>query len=107
MSRFIMKTLVFSVLAISTLTTGTANAYDSPEDGTYVANVSTKSGTYTVPVEVDGGEVTHVNWPNGGNMDVVGGDLTDGTADGMNRRGETVHIEMNDTSYDSDSDDGD
>jgi hypothetical protein len=102
-----MKALFLPVFAICTLTTGTAHAYDNPEDGTYDAVVSTTSGTYTVPVEVNDGEVTHVNWPNGGHMDVVGGDLTDGTADGMNRRGEIVHIEVNDTSYSSDSDDDD
>ena len=66
------------------------------EDGTYDATVTTDSGTYTVPVEVEDGEVTHVDWPNGGNMTVQGADLQDGEADGTNLRGDSVHIELDD-----------
>ena len=64
------------------------------------ATVTTDSGTYTVPVEVDGGEVTHVYWPNGGAMNVYGGELDDGFASGTNSRGDYVSIEVDD--YDSD-----
>ena len=64
------------------------------EDGTYDATVRTDSGTYTVPVEVEDGEVTHVHWPNGGNMTVHGADIEDGEASGHNSRGENIDIEI-------------
>ena len=64
-------------------------------DGTYDATVRTDSGSYTVPVEVEGGEVSHVDWPNGGNMTVQGADLDDaGEADGTNLNGDAIHIEL-------------
>lgn len=64
------------------------------EDGTYDATVTTDSGSYTVPVEVENGEVTHVEWPNGGDMSVSGADLDDSEASGWNSRGDSVHIEI-------------
>lgn len=67
---------------------------DDLEDGTYDAVVTTDSGSYTVPVEVENGEVTHVEWPNGGNMTVRGADLYDGSASGYNSRGDSVDIEI-------------
>lgn len=82
-----------------------SSANAQAEDGTYDALVTTDSGTYTVPVEVEDGEVTHVEWPNGGNMSVSGGELLDGEADGINSRGDSVHIEIDDYSYDEDVDD--
>ncbi|MDD3021225.1 MAG: hypothetical protein PHX61_09665 [Alphaproteobacteria bacterium] len=72
----------------------TAVFADDLEDGTYDAVVTTDSGSYTVPVEVEDGEVTHVEWPNGGNMSVNGADLDDGSATGFNSRGDTVEIEI-------------
>ena len=61
----------------------------------YDATVTTDSGSYTVPVEVEGGEVTTVNWPNGGNMSVSGADLdSSGSASGTNSRGDYVQIEI-------------
>lgn len=62
----------------------------------YDAVVTTDSGSYTVPVEVEDGEVTHVYWPNGGAMNVYGGELSDGEAVGTNSRGETVSVEVDD-----------
>lgn len=67
---------------------------DDLDDGTYDAVVTTDSGSYMVPVEVEDGEVTHVEWPNGGNMSVNGADLDDGSATGFNSRGDTVEIEI-------------
>ena len=69
-------------------------AEDDIEDGTYDATVSTDSGSYTVPVEVEDGEVTHVDWPNGGNMHVYGADIEDGSASGTNSRGDWIDIEI-------------
>jgi hypothetical protein len=72
------------------------------EDGTYDAVVTTDSGSYTVPVEVEDGEVTSVDWPNGGDMTVSGAEISDdGEATGYNSRGETVQIEIED--YESES----
>jgi hypothetical protein len=65
------------------------------------ATVTTKSGTYTVPVQVENGQVTHVEWPNGGNMSVRGGELNGGQADGQNSRGDAVHIDLNRSSSSS------
>lgn len=62
----------------------------------YDAIVTTDSGSYTVPVEVEDGEVTHVYWPNGGAMNVYGGELSDGEAFGTNSRGETVSVQVDD-----------
>jgi len=67
---------------------------DAIEDGTYDATVTTDSGSYTVPVEVEGGEVTYVHWPNGGNMHVYGADIEDGSASGTNSEGDSVDIEI-------------
>ena len=66
------------------------------EDGTHDAVVTTDSGSYTVPVEVDGDEVTHVYWPNGGAMTVYGGEIDGGEADGTNSKGDLIHIEIDD-----------
>lgn len=71
-----------------------AFAQESIEDGTYDAVVTTDSGSYTVPVEVEDGEVTHVEWPNGGHMSVDGADLDDGYASGTNSRGDYIDIEI-------------
>jgi len=77
-----------------------AFAQDAADDGTYDAQVTTESGdTYSVPVEVEGGAVTQVHWPNGGNMNVDGGDLEAGEATGTNSRGESVNIEIDDRRY--------
>lgn len=73
------------------------------EDGTYDATVTTSSGTYTVPVEVEDGEVTHVHWPNGGDMSLSGADISGDEADGVNSRGDSIHVELDDYSSDSDS----
>jgi hypothetical protein len=65
------------------------------EDGTYDATVTTSSGSYTVPVEVENGEVSHVEWPNGGNMSVDGAEIdSDGYASGYNSRGDSIEIEI-------------
>lgn len=66
------------------------------EDGTYDATVRTDSGSYSVPVEVEGGEVTQVHWPSGGNMSVSGAEISDGEATGVNSRGDSVSIELED-----------
>ncbi|MBI5149833.1 MAG: hypothetical protein HZA28_03575 [Candidatus Omnitrophica bacterium] len=66
------------------------------EDGTYDGVVTTDSGSYTVPVEVEDGEVTYVHWPNGGDMTVSGAEISDGEADGINSKGDSVHIEIDD-----------
>jgi len=77
-----------------------AFAQDAADDGTYDAQVTTESGdTYSVPVEVEGGAVTLVHWPNGGNMNVEGRDLEAGEAIGTNSRGESVSIEIDDPGY--------
>ena len=60
----------------------------------YDATVTTSSGSYTVPVEVEGGEVTEVHWPNGGNMHVSGATISGGEADGYNSRGDSINIEL-------------
>jgi len=66
------------------------------EDGTYDATVTTNSGSYSVPVEIEGGEVTQVHWPNGGDMSVYGGEISGGEATGFNSRGDSVSIELED-----------
>lgn len=85
---------MFLVLIISL--PALANDWDSEtmEDGTYDATVTTSSGTYTVPVEVEDGEVSHVQWPNGGNMSVNGAEIEDNEASGYNSRGDYVEIEI-------------
>ena len=60
----------------------------------YDATVTTDSGTYTVPVEVEDGEVTEVHWLNGGRMTVNDAELVEGSADGTNQIGDSVHIEL-------------
>ena len=70
-------------------------------DGTYSATVTTDSGSYTVPVEVEDGEVSRVEWPNGGNMHVYGGDLDGDKAFGRNSDGESVHVQIDDLEYES------
>ena len=62
----------------------------------YDADVTTSSGTYSVSVEVEDGEVTQVHWPNGGDMNVYGAEISDGEASGTNSRGESVDIAIDD-----------
>ena len=62
----------------------------------YDATVTTSSGSYTVPVEIEDGAVTHVHWPNGGDMSVNGADIIGNEASGTNSRGENVDIEIPD-----------
>ncbi|MBI4355879.1 MAG: hypothetical protein HY597_05500 [Candidatus Omnitrophica bacterium] len=83
--------VVWLALAVFTLA---VPAYS--EDGTYDAVVTTDSGSYTVPVEVEGGEVTFVHWPNGGDMHVYGAEIADSEAQGWNSRDESVSIEIDD-----------
>lgn len=79
------------------LTSMILSSYSFAEDGTYDAVVTTDSGSYTVPVEVEDGEVTHVEWPNGGAMSVNGAELdSDGNATGTNSRGDSVDISIDD-----------
>ena len=68
----------------------------------YDATVTTSSGSYSVPVEVEGGEVTTVHWPNGGNMHVYGADVSGGEASGYNSRGDSIDISIDDYNNDSD-----
>ena len=70
----------------------------------YDATVTTESGSYTVPVEVEDGAVTQVHWPNGGDMNVYGGDISGGEASGTNSRGDNVGIALDD--YPADSSEG-
>jgi hypothetical protein len=98
------RSFLAALLAL-TLATSPALARDSAEDGTYDAMVTTSSGSYHVNVEVQGGEVTHVYWPNGGQMSVMGGDLNNGSAAGFNRRGDVVFVKIDDSAYNSDPDD--
>ncbi len=92
----------FLVFCLFLITTFSAQAQDywgeegGLDDGTYDATVTTPSGTYTVPVEVDDGEVSHVHWPNGGDMNVYGTDIDDGEASGYNSRGDYIDIEIDD-----------
>jgi hypothetical protein len=95
--------LFLSVLAFAPA--DRACAGDAADDGTYDADVTTSSGTYSVPVEVESGEVTHVDWPNGGAMNVDGADLENGEASGTNSRGEAVDIQIDDPGYNSEPDD--
>lgn len=37
-----------------------------------------------------------MHWPNGGDMTVSGADLQGGEADGVNSRGDSIHIELDD-----------
>jgi len=64
------------------------------DDGTYDATVTTSSGSYTVPVEVEDGEVTTVYWPNGGDMSVMGAEVDETEASGINSGGDWVDIEI-------------
>src|SRR3954451_8639767 len=73
-------------------------------DGTYDATVTTSSGSYSVPVDVEDGAVTGVHWPNGGDMSVDGADLDGTTASGINSRGDSIDIEVDDPAYQSDDD---
>jgi len=66
------------------------------DDGTYDATVTTDSGSYSVSVEVEDGEVTQVHWPNGGDMSVSGAEISGGEATGVNSRGDSVSIELED-----------
>lgn len=80
----------------------TSKAQRTILDGTYDAEVTTDSGTYTVPVEVEDGEVSGVEWPNGGTMSVTGADVEDSEAQGSNSKGNLVSIEIDDPEYDDD-----
>ncbi len=84
----------FSMYSLSAYSYGSLS--DNISDGTYDAEVTTDSGSYTVPVEVENGEVTHVDWPNGGNMSLNGANLNSfGEASGYNSKGDSVTIEIN------------
>ena len=85
--------LAFVAVFLNVSASSSVSAEDL-EDGTYNATVSTSSGSYTVPVEVENGEVTHVEWPNGGNMSVRGADINEGEASGYNSRGDRVDIQI-------------
>jgi hypothetical protein len=78
----------------------TSKAQGTILDGTSDAEVTTDSGTYNVPVEVENGEVTGVQWPNGGTMSVTGADIEDGEAIDTNSKGNSVSIEIDDPEYD-------
>jgi hypothetical protein len=94
------KTLVAFVAVFLAVGSVPVLARDAANDGTYDAQVTTESGdTYSVPVEVEDGAVTQVHWPNGGNMNVEGGDLEAGEAMGTNSRGENVSVEIDDPGY--------
>ena len=86
----------FLFTALIALSFSTVSYAEDLQDGTYDATVTTSSGTYTVPVEVEDGEVTHVEWPNGGNMTVNGAEVDDMEASGYNSRGDWVQIEIED-----------
>ncbi|NTU72793.1 hypothetical protein HGB07_01300 [Candidatus Roizmanbacteria bacterium] len=74
------------------------------KDGSYEAEVTTPSGTYSVEVEVVDGEVAFVQWPNGGDMNVYGAEVINGEAYGTNSRGEFIEIEIEDPSYEKETD---
>jgi len=86
----------FLFTALIALSFSNVSYAEDLQDGTYDATVTTSSGTYTVPVEVEDGEVTHVEWPNGGNMTVNGAEVDDMEASGYNSRGDWVQIEIED-----------
>jgi hypothetical protein len=92
------KILLFSITAIA-IAVAYSTAWAQAEDGTYDAKVTTDSGTYHVPVEVEDGEVTRVDWPNGGRMRVRSGDLDDGEASGHDEDFNSVKVEIDDPSY--------
>jgi hypothetical protein len=96
---FMSVFVVFQICFIST-----SKAQETILDGTYDAEVTTDSGTYSVPVEVEDGEVTGVQWPNGGTMSVTGAAVEDGEAQGSNSKGDSVSIEIDDPEYDDDQD---
>ena len=89
-----MYKLKYSALFALLLLPVHAIAQEGIENGTYDAVVTTSSGSYTVPVEVEDGEVTHVEWPNGGHMSVDGGELDGEYASGTNSRGDYIDIEI-------------
>ncbi len=99
-----MKKFSIVAVVVALLMAPTFAKADAPADGTYDAVVTTDSGTYAVPVEVEDGEVSVVHWPNGGEMNVVGADLDNGEATGTNLRGDSLSVEIDDSSYDADSD---
>lgn len=90
-----MKLISLATLFLIALTLPSISALAADiDDGAYDAQVTTSSGTYTVPVEVEDGAVTHVQWPNGGNMHIHGGELDDGEASGYDLDGDQVLIEV-------------
>ena len=101
-----MQARFWTISAIlSTLIILANSSHAFAEDGTYDATVTTDSGTYSVPVDVEDGQVTGVHWPNGGDMSVDGAELDGTSASGINSRGDTVDIEVDDPSYESDDED--
>ena len=92
-----MKKLIYLFVAVMCISGCVVLA----EDGTYDATVSTDSGSYSVPVEVENGEVTQVHWPNGGDMTVSGADISGDEATGVNSRGDSVTIELEDYKQES------
>ena len=89
------KSTIAALLSIALIAINCSAHAQEMEDGTYDATVTTSSGSYTVPVEVENGEVSHVEWPNGGNMSVDGAEIdSDGHASGYNSRGDSIEIEI-------------
>ncbi len=84
------KSLGIIVLLFLLIGTCFRNAQAEEHDAT----VTTASGSYSVPVEVEDGEVTQVHWPNGGDMNLNGADISDGEAEGTNSRGESVSVAL-------------
>ena len=60
-----------------------------------------------MPVEVEGGEVTHIYWPNGGRMRVRGAEIDGDEAYGRNSDGDRVRIELENLEYDDSGGDED
>jgi hypothetical protein len=91
----------FQIILFALLLIGTFYGFVLADE--YGASVTTDSGTYSVPVEIEDEAVTQVHWPNGGNMNVYGGDISEGEASGTNSRGDSVSVSLDD--YPTNSDD--
>ena len=92
--------IIFSIFLLLGIFHGIALAEE------HDATVTTDSGSYTVPVEIEDGAVTQVHWPNGGDMNVYGGDLSGGEASGTNSRGDVVSVSIDDYPAESNEDNG-
>lgn len=89
-----MKLILMALVLSYGILAASAKADAGPLDGTYDARVTTDSGTYSVPVEVENGEVTRVEWPNGGRMHMYGADIEGSEATGYNSDGNRIQIEI-------------